>query len=219
MATITPSKQLIMAVAHSSTKGADAAPSGNPQGKGLVPILQHWWQYQPHQVQQKPAASLLSDYAISLLVLSAQFNFKPVPGQQYFLYLKRQSWHLSLIEPQRWDQRGGTFLGRCELHRDMTWKLEPKPDFADEPELVEALQRFRKSLIEQFSEAETLQQQLPYYVAELPFYRRLAANGLATSIALSARNSGLLQQPVSRWLASAARDFRLLPAAPSGTEN
>lgn len=189
-----------------------AATTGNPQGKGLVPMLQHWRQYQPRHVQQKPAAQLLAEYATSLLVLSARFNFKPLPGVQYYLYLKQQRWQLSLIEPQRWDQRAGIFLGQCELQQDMTWSLAPKDDFADDPELCQALQRFQDSLIDQLDNEQTLQHQLPYYVANLPFYQRLAANGLATSIELAARDSGLLQQSAQHWLQSAPAKTRLLPA-------
>ncbi len=199
-----------MAAAQSATPGTDSAASGNPQGKGLVPILQHWRQYQPRHVQQKPAAQLLAEYATSLLVLSAKFKFRPVAGQPYYLYLRQQRWHLSLIEPQRWDQRAGTFLGQCELQHDMTWSLVPKADFAADPELRQALQRFQDSLVDQLSNGNTVQQQLPYYVAELAFYPRLAANGLAASIGLSAGDSGLLQQPALQWLKSAATGTRLL---------
>lgn len=188
-----------------------AVANPNPQGKGLVPMLQHWRQYQPRQVPPKPAAQLLAEYATSLLVLSARFNFKPLPGVPYYLYLKQQRWHLSLIEPQRWDQRGGTFLGECELQQDMTWSLAPKTGFAEDPDLRQALERFQGSLVDQLSNQQALQQQLPYYVADLPFYQRLAANGLATSIQLAARGSGLLQRPALEWLESAPANNRLLP--------
>lgn len=200
-----------MKAVSNNTSDSDSTGQGNPQGKGLVPILQHWRQYQPRHVPPKPAAQLLSEYATSLLVLSARFNFRPIPGKPYYLYLKQRCWRLSMIEPQRWDRRAGIFLGRCELQQDMTWTLQPRPDHAADPELCEALRRFQDSLIERLNSAGTVAGQLPYYVAELPFYQRLAANGLATSVELSAGNSGLLQQPASHWLGAAAVRKGLLP--------
>ena len=75
----------------------------------------------------------------------------------------------------------------------------------------QALQRFQDSLIDQLHNEQTLRQQLRYYVANLPFYQRVAANGLATSIELAARDSGLLQQTAQHWLQSAPAKTRLLP--------
>lgn len=185
-----------------TTYGADPVnTAANPQGKGLVPILQQWRQYQPVDVQQKAPARLLADYFTSLLVLSAEFGFKPVVGQRYYLYLKQERWRLSLIEPERWSrQRSGDYLGECQLHPDMTWSIAPGDAYSDNPQMLAGLVQFQSLLYEQLNNDEPLQNQLPYYVATLPFYQRLAANGLAKSVSISARDSGMLAQPASNWL-------------------
>ena len=88
----------------------------NPQGKGLVPVLDAWQSLQPAAVAPKSAPRLLGDYMVSLLVLSAEFSFKPVPGKPYYLYWREGDWQLSLISPVEWGLRlPGECLGECQL--------------------------------------------------------------------------------------------------------
>mgnify|MGYP007079438250 CR=1 FL=1 len=58
----------------------------NPQGKGLSTTLSDWQYFSPQQHQDRPAERLFADYFTSTLVLSAEFGFKPVINQQYYLY-------------------------------------------------------------------------------------------------------------------------------------
>lgn len=184
-------------------------PQGNPQGKGLTPVLQDWRTFRPGGVEPKQPRRLFADYFTSLLVLSAEFHFKPVVGQAYHLYLKDGAWRLSLIEPERWGSIAGDYLGHCELHGDMTWSLQPVAALADNEALCVALQQFREQVLDQLDTDTPLGQQLPDYVAELPFYRRLAANGLAASMRLATTGTNLLARSGREWLALLPADSRL----------
>ena len=181
-------------------------PQGNPQGKGLTPVLQDWRSFRPRKVERKQPRRLFADYFTSLLVLSAEFRFKPVVGQRYHLYLKQGSWRLSLIEPQRWGEVAGDYLGHCELHGDMTWSLQPVAGLGDNDALCNALQQFREQVMDQLDSDTPLGQQLPDYVADLPFYRRLAASGLAASVRLATSGTNLLAQSGRQWLAQLPED-------------
>ena len=97
----------------------------NPQGKGMVPVLRDWATMQPSVVAPKSPAAFLRDYCISSLVLAADFRFKPVVGNTYFLYARERDWNLSLIAPDEWGQRRpGECLGECHLRADMTWEID-----------------------------------------------------------------------------------------------
>ena len=113
----------------------------NPQGKGVVPVLRDWATMRPVRSMPKDAAAFLRDYCISSLVLAARFQFKPVPGKEYFLYAREDDWMLSLIGPHEWGQREpGAFLGRCVLRADMTWAMETCADEEGDAVAVERAQ-------------------------------------------------------------------------------
>lgn len=186
--------------------------SPNPQGKGLSPILGQWQQFQPEIAEQKSDGRLFADYFTSLLILSAEFRFKPVVGQRYYLYIKNRRWTLSLVEPQRWGSIPvGDCLGRCELHRDMTWSLLPSDNYFACESIRQGLQSFYEQFVEHLDCQESLQDKLPFYVAQLPFYQRMAAAGLAQSIKQSANQKQRLQAPCSDWLSSQPQGNPLLP--------
>lgn len=173
----------------------------NPQGKGAVPVLSDWHQFRPREIRNKAQQQLLADYVISLLVLSAEFHFKPVVGQDYHLYHRRGGWHLSLIEPERWDrERAGDYLGRCRLHPDMTWSIETGPATRPAGSLHDALQRFVDDVTAHVVETDE-DHLLPWYERNLPWYRRLAASGLARSLAAS---PGFNTRELRRQLATQA---------------
>ena len=98
----------------------------NPQGKGLVPVLEHWSSVCPSDVGEKDARTLLTDYLVSLLILSVKFRFKPVPGNTYHLIRSEGDWRLSLIAPWEWRRSAaGSYVGSCCLRTDMTWEINP----------------------------------------------------------------------------------------------
>ena len=59
-------------------------PEGNPQGKGLVMVLQQIAAAAPSEIRPKPAEQALVDYWCSSLVLSAAFKFRVGPDQTYY---------------------------------------------------------------------------------------------------------------------------------------
>ena len=163
----------------------------NPQGKGLTPLLNDWQYYRPLQARKKSPSQLFADYFTSMLVLSAEFSFKPVIGQRYYLYCKSGRWHLSLIEPERWDrQQAGDCLGECRLHRDMTWSITPHRQAGNSSAIKSALGRFATDM-DAYLKNSGSDQHLPYFAAQLPYYRRLAASGLAQSIKASSGDAQL----------------------------
>lgn len=123
-----------------------------------------------------------------MLVLSAEFNFKPVVGQRYFLYYRNDHWQLSLIEPERWPQQAAVCLGACQLHEDMTWTMQPLDEMRSSPALTRALSEFAQNLGRHVQKAQG-DEFLPWYSRHLPYYRRLAASGLARSMALAGNKS------------------------------
>lgn len=176
----------------------------NPQGKGLVPVLEHWHSAQPAQIRAKAAPELLADFCVSSLVLSADFAFRPVVGQQYYLYWSGERWMLSLIAPDEWGERvPGEFAGRCELRTDMTWQLSPPSTLEDGGEVVVALARFFNAFTESLGQSESIDEALPGYVAHLPYYQRMLATGLTASMTRSARAAGIAQRSGARLLADA----------------
>ncbi len=175
----------------------------NPQGKGLTPVLEEWRGAQPARITAKPPQQVLADYFTTLLVLSAEFSFKPAPGVDYFLYLRQGGWVLSLISPAEWRAGApGPCLGRCELQLDMTWTLEPGENLAEVPELLDALAAFQEGFVDLLDGEAPLEESLPYYVAQLPYYRRLLAAGMAKSLASSMSLAGLTGHSGRHWLAT-----------------
>ncbi len=190
----------------------------NPQGKGLVPVLQDWHALQPTITAEKAVGQLLADYCVSSLVLSAAFSFRPVPGQDYSLYYGDDGWQLSLITPLEWGQRQpADYVGVCRLRTDMTWQLSLPESVGDNRAVATALARFFDAFIASLDKEGTLEESLPVYLAQLPYYQRMLATGLSTSIRDSARVLGIAREP-ARQLLSATDQVPLLQQVTTQTE-
>lgn len=175
--------------------------SANPQGKGLVPVMQAWRGAQPTHVKAKAPGRLLADYFTTLLILSAEFAFKPCRGVAYYLYRAESAWQLSLIGPSEWGQRlPGPCLGRCELKNDMTWRLHAVENIEDHPSLLAALEQFREAFAHLLDQAGSLEEGLPFYAQQLPYYQRLLAAGMASSLSQSIQLAGLSGRSSRHWL-------------------
>jgi hypothetical protein len=180
----------------------------NPQGKGLVSVLAHWQDTRPAQVQAKAPAELLFDWFASALVLSARFSFKPARGQRYFLYANQGDWQLSLVGPDEWGDRYiGDCLGVCELRQDMTWSITADPELATKPALQTALAELVDSFTASLDSDDELVERLPGYRRELPYYQRMLATGLGSSLRQSALLGNALDQPLRSLLADAGSDL------------
>ena len=187
----------------------------NPQGKGVVPLLACWDNLSPKKVAVKSADQILSQYFTSLLVLSAEFHFKPVPQQDYYLYWNDNPsdspWRLSLIEPEKLRTLSlGEYVGCCHLQFDMTWTITPSPQLTEQTSVLNALQEFAEGFRSTNQNGESLEKLLPFFVNELPFYRRLAATALSSSLSRSITLSNLAGIPSQQWLTENPFSTRLM---------
>lgn len=172
----------------------------NPQGKGLVPIL-------AVLAEGRSAAALVPPKQIdqvsvelftSLFVLESDFKFRPVAGQAYSLYKRGGRFWLSRVAPEEWHESAyGQFVGRCELHRDMTWTLELSAEADEDSELVEYIRAKRAALDEKIQSVDALDDILPGYNESLPFYQRAHSYALAHSLRNSMKKSGIVTLPFS----------------------
>jgi len=155
----------------------------NPQGKGLVGVTEDIRAFSPMQVEAKNSLQWLADYFTSTLVLGAKFGFKPVIGNQYYLYFKEQDWKLSLIEPQAWEvSAAGIFFAECVLNNDMSWSIVLDQNWQNHKTLVKAVQELEQAFIQNINNSTPLVEKLPFFVQHLSYYQRLGANALARSL-------------------------------------
>jgi hypothetical protein len=196
------------------------ASKGNPQGKGLIGFLLDWDYSSPRGVVAKRAPQLMADYFTSLLVLSAAFKFKPVFGKEYYLYTEDQGWSLSLISPDEWnnDQRRMSFVGKCMLHNDSTWSIEPSSNIGKRGPVDDALAAFYKGFVEKLKSRRPLEDDLPTYEADLPYYQRIFAAALSRSLKGSLFVGDRLGVSAYEWLKSMPKEADQLLLAASRSE-
>ena len=156
--------------------------AANPQGKASISILNDIDASKPFQVKEKNTPQWLADYFTSLLVLSSKFSFKPVINKDYYLYIDSSECKLSLIEPRAWHNCPYTYFGKCRLHEDRTWSLEAKDNWQNNTQLKESINNMRKDFLYSLNTDTPIISTLPYYSSQLPYYQRIAANGLAKSL-------------------------------------
>jgi hypothetical protein len=164
----------------------------NPQGKGNVTVLQDWDALCPRFPERKSARNILTDYCLSALVLAAKFQFRPVQGKLYYLYSDEQKWSLSLIGPHEWgDTTLGEFVASCRLQTDMTWQLGFCQLRSDSP-VLHRLERFVEDFTNTLARQESVVDELPFYVSNLPYYQRMLTTGLAVSLQHSISETGIV---------------------------
>lgn len=157
----------------------------NPQGKGALPVLHDLGSFSAAGVRRKNPVEFFRDYCVSSLVLAAQFRFRPVVGNTYYLYSRDDEWLLSLVSREEWGHRQpGPFVATCQLRADMTWEVD-FADLASEPAVEEKLQRYVEGFTDTLDQQDDVTDHLPWYVRHLPYYRRVLASGLAASLQLS----------------------------------
>lgn len=167
--------------------------SPNPQGKGLVAVLDSLQQAKKQlQVSAKNIQQISNELFTSLFVLNSRIRFKPTTRQTYWLYFKNNQYQLSLIAPEQWlPTKSGRFIGACELQADLTWTLQLSDDCANDQAFIREVARQRLQLEEQLQQAEKIEAVLPVYVETLPYYSRVLAAALAYSLKLSMQKSGM----------------------------
>jgi hypothetical protein len=117
-----------------------------------------------------------------MLVLSANFKYKPAVGVENHLYWVNDEWSLSLIAPdERSTERSAGFAGTCVLQRDMTWTITPSDRLAEDNPVSDAIGRFYDGFAETLDTDLTLEEILPYYLHGVHYYQRLYASALSRS--------------------------------------
>ncbi|UAA38944.1 hypothetical protein KIH87_00790 [Paraneptunicella aestuarii] len=153
----------------------------NPQGKGLVAVFKDW--HAPIVIEeQRDLSTLVKDYLLSLMVLSAKFKFRPVRDKEYYLYLKRGELIMTLIEPEKSGERFGKYVGSCYIKPELTWGLEFSELSKTDPDIQDYIQSFYRGFEDHHGQNVDLLSLLPFFEESLPFYARMYANGLAKSI-------------------------------------
>lgn len=159
---------------------------GNPEGKGQSGFLLDWYRSEPRGVVAKPQRQVLAEFFTSMLVLSANFKYKPVVGVENYLYRINGEWSLSLIAPDEWSkERRAGFTGTCVLHPDMTWTITPSELLAEDNPVSDAVARFYEAFAEALDTDLALEEILPFYAGRMTYYPRLYASALSRSIRAS----------------------------------
>lgn len=173
---------------------------GNPTGKGVSGILLDWEESTPLAVVAKPQRRVLAEFFTSMLVLSASFKYKPAVGVPNYLYWQDGEWLLSLIAPQEWaEPRLSNFAGTCVLQLDRTWTISPSDILTEQNDVSEAVARFYDAFAEMMATDLTLEEILPFFVREMPYYQRLNANALSRSIRASIILGDQTSIPCREW--------------------
>ena len=165
----------------------------NPQGKGLVPVLQglqqHWERIHvpPKQIDQ---VSL--ELFTSMFVLQSDFRFNPVAGQDYWMYEGKTGYRLLMVGPHEWTgSPPGRYIGKCTLQHDRTWTLELDPDVVADTAFMQEIEGRRERLQEELEKAETVEDIMPTFEASFGFYGRALAFILGKSLRASMELSGI----------------------------
>jgi len=190
----------------------------NPQGKGLVGVTEDLRTFSPMHVEAKSSLQWLADYFTSTLVLGAKFGFKPVVGNQYYLYFKNQHWKLSLIEPHAWRAHDpGIFFAQCVLNKDMSWCVVPDQDWKNNEPLAKVVTELEQTFIQSLNDTTPVVENLPFYIQHLSYYQRIGANALARSLKQSleiklGKDKSLSLSGVSIMIELRSSEIRLLEA-------
>ncbi|MCW9025370.1 MAG: DUF2452 domain-containing protein [Gammaproteobacteria bacterium] len=165
----------------------------NPQGKGLVPVLDCLTGSRAMvSVHPKHIEQISRELFTSLFVLHSKFQFKPVVGKSYWLYRRSNSFQLSMISPTEWGENNfGQIIGECILQKDITWTLTLDENTARNEELMTLIENRQREFEQALSTVDSIDKVLPFYLESLPFYQRVFASALASSLRDSMFKSGI----------------------------
>lgn len=168
----------------------------NPQGKGLVPVLEGLADCRTRvTVPPKSIDQVSRELFTSLFVLQSRFGFRPVTGRAYWLYRVGEVSRLSLVSPAEWGagEPFGQPIGECVLQPDLTWTLALTASAAGDPMVQRLIETRRHALTTRLAQVDRLDRALPVYEASLPFQQRALAAGLADSLRRSMQRSGIAE--------------------------
>ena len=192
-------------------KQSNSLKQANPQGKGLVPVLQALQPLHQLPVRDRSSKAWLHDYLAGALIVAAKFSFKPCINQSYYLYWCDDEWTLSMISPDEWGARlRASPVATCVLREDYSWQLSPYDSVAENAEVVAALATFQAGFVDFIDTATPLVDTLPFYQSELAWYPRLMALGLAKTLQASLIQAGSGKKNGQRLLADVCLSQQLL---------
>ncbi|MEM7027270.1 MAG: DUF2452 domain-containing protein [Pseudomonadota bacterium] len=167
----------------------------NPQGKGLTPLLTGLADARPNSVlPPKQINQITNELFTSLFVLSARFEFKPVRGKSYWLYLVDNEFRLFAISPDSWSGKvPGQYIGECILQEDITWTIELDELVVNEKWFNDLIDEERKRIVEQLELAKNIETAMPAYNIKIRYYQRLLMYGLGISLKTSMQRAGINQ--------------------------
>jgi len=165
----------------------------NPQGKGLSTISGFLTTVnQQTLAPAKQIHQITDELFTSMFILHSSFKFKPVIGKSYWLYKSQNAFRLSLISPDEWKGNAfGRFIGRCELHQDITWSLELSQQAVNDTDFLQFIKNKKSELEHRIQQTEQLIDILPGYQQHLPFYQRAFTSALTRSLGISMHKSGI----------------------------
>lgn len=174
--------------------------------------MQDWDYTRPRAVVAKRGGQILAEYFTALLVLSADFKFKPAYGQTCHLYRIDSQWQLSLVSPDEWntDEKYRGYVGACVLHDDSTWTIEPSDNLTRPGPVVDGLAEVYDGFLDRLNRKAPLEQELPFYEGNLPYYQRLFAAALSRSMRESLFAGSQLGRPAEEWLQRLPQDVQKL---------
>lgn len=165
----------------------------NPQGKGLVPILQGLERHRldrllpPKQIDQ-----VQMELFTSMFVLKSDIRFSPVPDKSYFLYQVEGRYKLLMVGPNEWHTPyRGRYIGECVLHEDRTWSMALDPAMTNDKEFMAQITRDQEKLQQALENAESVEDVLPVFEEALGYNARILAYILGKSLGLSMDMSGI----------------------------
>lgn len=182
----------------------------NPQGKGLVPVLQSLQSRHGQQVLlPKQIDQIEMELFTSLFVLQSELKFNPVAGRNYYMYEYDAGYRLLMVAPHEWHRPYcGRYIGECTLQRDRTWTLLLAPALVADAAFMARIDTQRDAFLRHLEAVEKLEDIVPEFEQNLGYHGRVLAfilgKSLLTSMQLSGIHSldyqaakGLLAAPVS----------------------
>lgn len=165
----------------------------NPQGKGLVPVLQGVQHHaQRLAVPPKAITQIEMELFTSLFVLQSEIRFNPVAGQSYWLYAREEGYRLSMVAPTQWHRPlPQRCIGLCVLQADRTWTLELQPDVAGDERFMSQIEAQRQALHTALEQARQVEDILPVFAASLGYHGRIMAFILGKSLRSSMQLAGI----------------------------
>ncbi len=165
----------------------------NPQGKGIVPVLQglqqHWLQplILPKQIDQ-----IEMELFTSLFVLQSELKFNPVPHKSYWMYETASGYRLLLVGPDEWHKPyPGRFIGECVLQSDRTWTLMLGDGLSEDAAFMNMIEKHRTKLHAALENAKKIDDVLPAFEGSLCYHGRVMAFILGRSLLTSMQLSGI----------------------------